>query len=277
MEQFKLHTFLNFCGEVFHIARTNITTNDALVVHCHDYVEIFWIKEGKGIHLINGSEIPVAKGDLCMIRSDDYHTFKSSDKGNNFIVTNLAFKKGELNHLKSRYFPEENKYFWSKKRLPYKTRLTDAQLKQLWSLTDSLLYLPRNYIQFDFAMLQIFKMLLPGQIYQSALPHWLIFTIQNFNSPVYFRQGIKGFVELAGRSPDHINRILQKYMNQTLSETVSKAKLRYACHQLTMTNTPVKTIAYECGFKSTHYFYRLFRKFYNSTPIEYRKNNMKMF
>ena len=50
---FKLSDFV-IGDEKFHLATTTITSGTDLKIHNHDYAEIFWIKDGEGLHVING-------------------------------------------------------------------------------------------------------------------------------------------------------------------------------------------------------------------------------
>ena len=71
--RFKLNTFLDHEEEVFHVARTTINSKNDLQLHRHGFCEIFWVKEGSGIHLINNQETPLKTACLCMIRPEDLH------------------------------------------------------------------------------------------------------------------------------------------------------------------------------------------------------------
>lgn len=107
---FKLSNFVTE-KESFHVARTTITSGTDLKLHSHDYAEIFWIKDGDGQHLINGEEIKVSEGYICMIRPEDKHTFKPNSNSGGLTITNIAFSKENLDYLKNRYFENVNSLF----------------------------------------------------------------------------------------------------------------------------------------------------------------------
>ena len=75
--------------EKFHLARVKIHSRQDLSLHEHDFAEVFWIENGKGIHLINGQRVRLQEGDLVMIRPDDEHTFTSNKIG--LTLMNSAF------------------------------------------------------------------------------------------------------------------------------------------------------------------------------------------
>lgn len=276
VRQFNLDSFLNSSEEAFHIARTTISTREDLQLHSHDYAEIFWIKEGQGIHIINGKEHRIGVGTLCMIRPEDEHTFKVSSS-ESIVVTNLAFKRDSLDYYQKRYFPDSSSLFWAKSDMPFTCELSHSNLNELSGLTDRLLTQPKTALNLDHIVLHIFSLASRIEEVHHGMPHWLKYSIDNFNTPLQFKKGIDGFTKLAGKSTDHINRTTQKYLKQTLSTTLNKLKLQYAAQQLVMTNTPIKKICTECGFSNLSYFYRTFQKLYNLSPSKYRSKNHKIF
>ncbi len=276
-ECFSLGTFLMNDREAFHLARTTISSRNDLVYHRHDYAEIFWIKQGNGIHVINGSETRLVTGSLVMIRPDDTHTFRLSKDRNDLVVTNTAFHAENLDYFRSRYFAGSDSYFWVEGPLPFTIVLDNRQLNELSAIVDRLFSEPRDYLHLDYLMINIFRIISSGPAGNEHLPHWLSYALENFNSPEQFRNGTGDFVALAGRSADHVNRSLNRYLKQTLTDTVNKARLEYAARQLTLTNAAIKKISYDCGFSNISYFHRIFMNYYGITPGEYRRRNHKIF
>ncbi|NPD43972.1 MULTISPECIES: AraC family transcriptional regulator [unclassified Lentimicrobium] len=274
---FKLNTFLDHEEEVFHVARTTINSKNDLQLHRHGFCEIFWVKEGSCIHLVNKQELPLEKGCLCLIRPEDQHTFKLNKSQESMVITNIAFFQDSLDYFKDRYFRNSSNYFWSEDQQPFTIQLDSDQLNELSAITDRLIGQARNSLHLDYLMIQVFRMINCLEESQNHIPAWLAYALENYNTPNRFKKGVQGFVELTERSVDHVNRILKEHLKQTLSETVIKARLQYASQQLIMTNSSIKSICYDCGFESVSYFYRLFKKHMHQTPVEYRGKNRKIF
>ncbi len=272
-----LESFLINPRDVYHIARRIISSEYDVQMHSHDYAEIFWVKEGSGIHVVNGEEHPLRQGSIVMIRPFDSHAFKVSRLRENMVITNIAFFKSSLTYYKERYFPDTRNLFWIEDELPFVAQLSDKQLNELSSLADRLLGLPKDNMHLDHIMLHIFSLFNQAKVTSSQLPHWLAYAIENYVTPKQFRDGLEGFVRLCNRSGDHVNRTLQVHLKQSLSETVNKARLGYAAQQLTISNSPVKSICFDCGFENISYFYRLFKRHYGLTPADYRTNNHGIF
>ena len=273
--QFKLDSF-TIQNEKFHLARTTITSGTDLKLHNHDYAEIFWVKDGTGIHVINEEEIEICQGYICMIRPNDEHTFKPSVNKKGLIITNLAMPKDNLDYYKERYYQDSTSLFWTNAKIPYHTFLDKAKLNELSSIVDWLLAQPRDNLHLDSLLIFIFRILTQHDD-NARLPHWLIYSLDNYSSPKYFQKGTKGFLELSDKSLDHVNRILKKYLNQTLTETINKARMNYAANQLVMTNSSIKWICDNCGFQNLSHFYKLFKKHFGIAPSEYRKLNHKIY
>ncbi|MFW5877664.1 MAG: AraC family transcriptional regulator [bacterium] len=276
-EKFLLEQFLDNGSDVFHLARTTISSGDSLSMHYHNYAEVFWIKSGQGIHCINGEEIKIQKGTLCMIRPQDKHTFKVTPDDQPLVITNIAFSHKILDYFKVRYFPGSDTYFWLKENLPFCTRLKTDHLNELSARIDQLFAEPRDYLQLDYILITLFRLIDSLEIKQNDIPAWLIYAMNNYDTPEQFLKGISGFVELTGHSTAHVNRTLRKHLKQTLTETVIRIRINYASQQLIMTNASVKSICADCGFRSLSYFYRLFNKYTGHTPVDYRKKNHKIF
>ncbi len=273
-----LPSFLIEPNDVFHLVRRTITSEENLDYHDHDYAEIFWIKEGDGIHYINGEKLPIKKGTLCLIRPHDTHTFVSTGNNTGLVVTNIAFYLESLNLFKDRYFPDSDELFWTTDLLPYMVQLNTDQLNELESITDYILSKRHDFFHLDIMVLQIFRMLTEAFGDTSKdIPHWLALALKQYNSPQLFREGVPGFVALTNRTTDHVNKVIKQCLNQTLTETVTKIKINYAAQRLTMTSVPIKIICFNCGFNTIGHFYKIFKKYNGMTPNEFRSINHKVF
>ena len=65
--------------------------------HFHNYYEIFLMKKGDALHLINGEEYKLTEGELLFIRDFDVHDYRALN-GGEFEFINLAFQRKHLIH-----------------------------------------------------------------------------------------------------------------------------------------------------------------------------------
>ncbi len=75
-------------------------------------------------------------------------------------------------------------------------------------------------------------------------------------------------------SPTYLQRLYKEMFDTTLIEDVIKSRLQYATDLLLNDKLPITEIARLCGYNNDVHFMRQFKKHYNLTPSEYRRNNI---
>lgn len=73
-------------------------------------------------------------------------------------------------------------------------------------------------------------------------------------------------------SPGYVSNLSKRYMGMSFSETKLHYQLEHAENLLRNTLLNIDEIASECGFNSSNYFIRCFKKVYGQTPHVYRYN-----
>ena len=73
-----------------------------------------------------------------------------------------------------------------------------------------------------------------------------------------------------GVSRSYLFRLFQGIMNQSPKEYLLQYRVGQACQLLNQTDLPVGSIAHSVGFEDNLYFSKVFRKYKNCTPSEYR-------
>jgi AraC-like DNA-binding protein len=71
-------------------------------------------------------------------------------------------------------------------------------------------------------------------------------------------------------TPAYFNRIFKKQKGCSFSEYLNEYRMEIACGLLRDTNQAVSTIASAVGIANANYFFTLFRKIYNQTPLQFR-------
>ena len=102
------------------------------------------------------------------------------------------------------------------------------------------------------------------------LPDWLRKACEEIRNPDHFSEGTQGFSRLAGRSPEHVARVLKQCTGHRPSDLVNEARLDYAARKLAISTDSILDISLTCGFSSLSHFYRLFRNRWGTSPRKYR-------
>lgn len=93
---------------------------------------------------------------------------------------------------------------------------------------------------------------------------------KNFNNP---DMSVENVADYAGFSIDYFNRIFLAHTGFTVMSYVNYMRIKKAIELLRNTEKTVLDIALEVGYDSHEGFIKAFKKFYNVTPSEYRKQN----
>lgn len=81
--------------------------------------------------------------------------------------------------------------------------------------------------------------------------------------------------ELAGMSESAFSKYFRRAAGTTFSAMVKRYRLELACRLLSLTSTPIATIAQEVGFTNLSNFNRQFRAAHGLTPSDFRVREME--
>lgn len=92
----------------------------------------------------------------------------------------------------------------------------------------------------------------------------------NFNKDIK----LSALADLCDVSPSYFSRMFSRCAGMGLNAYVTALRLKHACRLLKTTSRSVVGIACEAGYVDCGYFYKLFRKKYGCTPLEYRRSEI---
>lgn len=170
-----------------------------------------------------------------------------------------------MRFLEGRYFAG-TPWPWSATPLPSTHHLGRLQLARLGEL---LVSNTASRLLLEGALLELLHEVAdpPGR----TLPSWLGTAIDHVaDDPIALRSGVPALALRAGRSREHVNRILREQTGKTAMETLNELRLNRAALELRMTDRPIAAVAADCGFGNLSYFYRLFAARFGATPRRYR-------
>ena len=99
--------------------------------------------------------------------------------------------------------------------------------------------------------------------------------IISIDSDLTANLSLNHLAEIQNISPAYLSNIFHKETGETLTEFVNKKRIAYARQLLDTTNLQIQTIAQRCGIVDVHYFSRIFKKYVDKTPKEYRAQSRK--
>lgn len=243
-------------------------------LHNHDFPEIAWIESGPGLHLYPGGADTLQRGDLLFVRPEHVHTFRER-RGDNLSLVNMAFAREVMEHLRARYLPASQSFFWDPADRPCRLQIDAALLAWLESAAGELVVHPNSQLRLDHFLLDLFCRLLPAvdSAPPTPTPPWLQQAIEAFCTPAHFATGVSGFVALTHRCREHVNRTVRRQFGQTTTALVNQARMRYAAQRLCFSDEAISAIGLACNCQSLGHFYRLFRAQFGTTPRLYRQRH----
>lgn len=93
---------------------------------------------------------------------------------------------------------------------------------------------------------------------------------RHLQSPQLGREGVAEHFHISIRS---LSRMFQKYLSMPPGKYIVQQRLEMVKSRLAVVEMPLKEIAWNCGFNSVNFMVRQFRKRFDITPGEYRKQN----
>lgn len=73
--------------------------------------------------------------------------------------------------------------------------------------------------------------------------------------------------------PDYLSRAFKKEMGISMIEYINKQRIIQSTHYLTETELPIRDIALYVGFEDINYYSRVFKRYVNCSPSQYRKTS----
>ena len=255
-----------------HMVRHEVTYERPIPLHDHDYYEIQCGCEASAMQTLNGQEDKFLCNDVFMLRPEDQHEIHVSPK-QKFVYYNIAFETRRLEFIYENYHLESIKKWMDDRSWPRKVRFSPMGIAAIRNgLREMLLDTQREFAVDRFLFNFFFQLEQAKRHPYHDCPEWLQQTIARLDEPQWLKMGPRAMQKLSGYTLEYVSRILKKYANTTPRDVLNRIRMEHAATQLGMGTCDVYSLANDCGIESPSYFFRLFKKTYGCTPLQYRHN-----
>lgn len=264
-------------GEAFHFQNDLRTQRWGIGSHSHDFAEVFWIYRGEACHRVNGVCIDLKAGDVVFIRPRDEHSLSLADTPPLGIV-NIAFPALRLIQLERRYSTDSRSWLWRAGKLPAVVHLELSRLEKLQEIADHLVDAPRAEFELDYFLLNCLHYCaapIERESLPPSAPDWLAAACRRIHEIENLRDGVKAWVRLCGRGPEHVSRCTRQWLGMSPTDYVNRLRLEYIGQRLRTTSTPILDLALDAGFSNIGHFYKLFKSHHGRSPHQYRGTHRK--
>lgn len=254
--------------------------------HFHVDNEIHVILNGKALVEIDGKDVEMKAGDVCLLAPRSSHYPKNfSDP---FEKMDFSFNlTHSYTHVRDgKHFSEYAYYRSIFNSVDEFFIVNDTDLLDILQKLVSEQYSSENDHVCK-ALLSMFFILLAKRIKERHLPYKdkkYVGVSENENS---FRQrkiveeffqtkygqsvSIKDLAEALCLSVPHTHRVVKRIFNEGFQKTLTRQRIEHACMLIKQRDLPLSEIAYRCGYTSYNGFLSAFKSYLGKTPKEYEK------
>lgn len=256
--------------------------------HQHEFFELLFVIEGECKNVFFDREFTLKKGDICIHAPGTIHTisaFHDNDILFNILVRKSTFDKSflglmETDNVLSNFFRHA---FYCSKDIPYLLFHTDGdeELIQYIRRAEAELNTKHRYrkqminaivSEFFIRLLQKYEHRIEvPNIHFNGADNNLMFILRYMQSN-YTDVTLKELSNIFNYSERQLQRIILSATGMTFTENIQKQKIEMAAKLLLESERSISEIGEMLGYSSLNNFRKLFKKRYQVTPSEYRKN-----
>ena len=252
-------------------------------VHWHDELEIIYVKSGFLTVSISGENYIGTPGDAFVVSPGNLH-FMGSQTGTVdyftflFPLKYISFRSNDI--LDDKLLePLNNGHLMISPRVKDTAKELCEQLIEIYlAKNDERESIITAQIKTKTVLLQfILEMWKKGFVTENDTSgrntvekEMVSYIQQNFTGTI----SLKEFGEQFHLSEKYISRYFKEHFHITISQYVTYLRLKHAKQLLQDTDIPVTEIAMQSGYQNISYFIRSFKKTYEVSPLQYRKNKL---
>ena len=253
--------------------------------HKHNYIELMYVYGGSMTHTIESKNITIHQGELLLLNQNIEHAIDYCDENDiifNFIIRPefLSFLSTMLdddNDVSRFIFDTLYSYDNDGEYLVFKVQDNDKVKEYIESIIIHL-YEPRLHNDLELKLLV--GLLLTElmnhpeciETYQSNSYEKLLSSTILKYIHLNYKEGSLAELSALIHQPNYkICKLIKKQTHQTFTQLLQEEKLKVATHLLVTTNMSMNDLIIEVGYENISYFYRIFKKKYQMTPQDYRR------
>ena len=252
--------------------------------HIHTTIELLYVYSGNCTQIINGKEITMKQGDICLLDTNTPHSIQYLNKDDiiitiemrkEYLTDGFLLKLGdagiitsflmnslskESTHNKYLLFPKVNPSIHQIiKSILYESYFPGICSEQIIDSSIMLLYCN---------LLREFHDEAKENVDPSKKK---IVSVLKYIEENYANVTLEMTAEHLGYHPNYLSSFITKMTGKTFKELIIAQRLSQACSYLKSTNLPISEISQNVGYINQGFFYKKFYEQYHMTPADYRK------
>lgn len=258
-------------------------------LHMHAFIEINYIYSGVCRQIINGKEVVLKQGQVCMLDVDVPHSIPAL--GENDILINIIMKKetfsasflgqlgnsGIVSNFLANAVSENQRHdhyilFHSEDNdnLQY---IIKNMMCEFFGDRDYSIEMVRFYMPVMFTELMRVYQLDKNFELARVSGRANIIELLHYIEEHYKDCSLKTLAEKFNFNPNYLGNMLKERTGMTFLELVQMQRMVRASTLLKHTAKGMDDIAYEVGYESSSFFHRKFKEHFGCTPNQFRKKS----
>lgn len=256
--------------------------------HHHDYFELFYVLNGKTNQILCQKQIAMQKGDFCLIPPGVTHHIDIKDDSSiiNILIRRTAYERIFSNLLNDKniitiFFSSHTYGLGTNDYMIFHSG-DDVTLRKLVLDMYEECEKKENYyeILLNTQLTSLFGYLL--RRYENtcefpAISNRLeahIFEMIHYMHQNYTDITLPKLADEFNYTPNYTSKLIHDVTGKTFSAILTQIRMEHAIQLLNTTTLSIANIAASLGYMTTEHFIRTFKKTYNTTPSNYRKETM---
>ncbi len=234
-------------------------------VHYHNCHELYFLVNGTRKYMLDNEIFDISKHDCVIVKKGTLHrTFG----GNGFERYLIFFKDSYLTPYATEQVIEYVNKIFHKKIIHLNTDQffeIQSYFKKLSSTTGINQYI--SFINIISILIQNINNSVQRKNNNNLITDITEYIEVNYKDIITLEQITREFLI----SKEYLCRLIKKNLGISVMSYLNIVKIKHADELLTNTDMNITEISFECGFNSSTYFGRIFKKIIGVTPSEYRK------
>lgn len=246
------------------------------VIHSHDFFEIIYVCRGSISDWVDGTDIHLKTGDLCIHNPNARHKITKMDASEDFILNillpqdmfqrsfyEMLFEDRELDRFFNSFMlsPDGSSNFMVFRNPP-------PSVDTITELIVEEFLRGKNASRFIFEATFV---VLFGELLRNHKSDTFSRDLVSYISDRLDCISIQDAASHFGYHKNYFTNVVKEHTGCRFNELVTKIRLQRAVSLLLFTSSPLEEISEKLGYKSTASFYCHFKEAYKMTPSKYRQ------
>lgn len=251
--------------------------------HYHDFVELVYMLKGKCIHTVDGVDYTLKHGDMIIVNYGQSHTIIGdsdieyiniyikpeyvdmalTNNQNAFALLNL----GEFGEFKETVDTARCRVSFTGAERDNVEKLLimmEGEIDSSLSGSSLALHSLLNLLLISFFRKTSVSF---GETFDGISDSLLAYIKRNVGEKLT----LSSITEKCSYNRSYFSRIFKEYTGVTFTEYLKRERMEKAKEMLASTKLPVESVFHDVGYSDKTKFYKDFRAYVGTTPLEYRK------